>query len=83
VCEGRVRTVSRNSVAPCWCTRLIVESIANCQSIMPAASACASRYRVGCAWRDVPRTFGPWQTLWKRHARFSRDGTWDRIHAVL
>lgn len=39
----------------------------------------AYRYRVGCAWRDVPDIYGPWQTLWKRHARFSRDGTWDRI----
>jgi len=37
------------------------------------------RYRTGCAWRDVPERFGPWQTLWKRHARFSRDGTWDRV----
>jgi len=25
----------------------------------------------------------PWQTLWKRHARFNRDGTWDRIHVHL
>ncbi len=37
------------------------------------------RYRTGCAWRDVPERFGPWKTLWKRHARFSKDGTWDRI----
>lgn len=37
------------------------------------------RYRTGCAWRDVPDRFGPWQTLWKRHARFSKDGTWDRV----
>jgi len=37
------------------------------------------RYRTGCAWRDVPERFGPWQTLWKRHARFGRDGTWDRV----
>ena len=41
------------------------------------------RYRTGCAWRDVPPRFGPWQTLWKRHARFSRDGTWDAILTVL
>ena len=41
------------------------------------------RYRTGCAWRDVPERFGPWQTLWKRHARFSRDGTWDRILTAL
>ncbi|ADG76157.1 transposase [Cellulomonas flavigena DSM 20109] len=37
------------------------------------------RYRCGIAWRDLPERFGPWQTVWKRHARFSRDGTWDRI----
>jgi len=37
------------------------------------------RYRTGCPWRDVPEQFGPWKTLWKRHARFSKDGTWDRI----
>ena len=37
------------------------------------------RYRTGCAWRDLPAEFGPWQTVWKRHRRFSLDGTWDRI----
>jgi transposase len=41
------------------------------------------RYRTGCAWRDLPAEFGPWQTVWKRHARFSRDGTWDRILSRL
>jgi len=41
------------------------------------------RYRVGAPWRDVPREFGPWQTLWKRHRRYSGDGTWDRLHAAL
>ena len=41
------------------------------------------RYRCGLAWRDVPRGFGPWQTLWKRHRRYSGDGTWDRILAAL
>ena len=35
-------------------------------------------YRTGCLWPDVPDRFGPWKTLWKRHARFSKDGTWDR-----
>ena len=38
------------------------------------------RYRTGIPWRDLPReVFGPWQTVWKRHRRFSVDGTWDRI----
>ncbi len=41
------------------------------------------RYRTGCAWRDLPAEFGPSQTVWKRHHRFSRDGTWDRILTAL
>jgi transposase len=41
------------------------------------------RYRTGTPWRDLPECFGPWQTVWKRHRRFSSDGTWDRIHARL
>jgi transposase len=41
------------------------------------------RFRTGIAWRDLPAWFGPWQTAWKRHKRFSVDGTWDKIHARL
>ncbi|MER7433330.1 transposase [Pseudonocardia alni] len=41
------------------------------------------RFRCGLAWRDVPVEFGPWQTLWKRHRRYSGDGTWDHILAAL
>ena len=41
------------------------------------------RYRCGIAWRDVPTEFGPWQTIWKRHRRYSGDGTWDGILAQL
>ena len=41
------------------------------------------RYRTGCPWRDVPDRFGPWQTVWKHQARFSRDGTWDRVLTEL
>lgn len=38
------------------------------------------RYRAGIPWRDLPREeFGPWKTVWKRHALYARDGTWDRI----
>jgi len=41
------------------------------------------RFRTGVAWRDLPAEFGPWQTVWKRHKRFSTDGTYDRIHTRL
>ena len=41
------------------------------------------RYSTGVAWRDFPTEFGPWQTVWKRHHRFSTDGTWDRVLTAL
>jgi len=41
------------------------------------------RYRTGSPWRDLPAEFGPWQTAWKRHARFASDGVWDQVLTVL
>lgn len=41
------------------------------------------RFRTGIAWRDLPASFGPWQTVWKRHKKFAYDGTWDRVLAEL
>ncbi len=41
------------------------------------------RSRTGIAWRDLPTDFGPWQTVWKRHHRYTHDGTWERILAAL
>src|SRR3954454_16096904 len=41
------------------------------------------RFRTGIAWRDLPTEFGPWQTVWKRHHRFSTDGTWGRVLSAL
>lgn len=41
------------------------------------------RYRTGSPWRDLPAEFGSWRTVWKRHDRFSKDGTWEMIVATL
>jgi len=41
----------------------------------------AWRFRTGSPWRDLPAEFGPWQTVWKRHHRWSLDGTYDEIFA--
>lgn len=39
------------------------------------------RFRTGFPWRDLPAEFGPWQTVWKRHRRWSSDGTYQRVFA--
>lgn len=41
------------------------------------------RVRTGCPWRDLPERFGPYQTAYGRHRRWSGDGTWERILEVL
>lgn len=45
--------------------------------------AVAWRFRTGSPWRDLPEEFGPWQTAWKRHDRWTADGTWARLVAAL
>jgi transposase len=37
------------------------------------------RARTGVPWRDLPERFGPWQTVYERHRRWSADGTWKSI----
>jgi len=41
------------------------------------------RVRTGTPWRDLPERFGPWQTVYNRHRRWSADGTWERILSAL
>jgi len=40
------------------------------------------RLKTGAPWRDVPATYGPWQTLYSRFRRWQRAGIWDRILAA-
>lgn len=37
------------------------------------------RYRTGSPWRDLPAEFGSWRTVWKRHFRWSHDGTYQEM----
>lgn len=37
----------------------------------------------GGSWREVPARFAAWHAVYERHARWRRDGTWDRILATL
>ena len=41
------------------------------------------RLRTGSPWRDVPADFGRWPSLWRRFDTWAKDGTWDRVLAVI
>lgn len=39
--------------------------------------------RTSCAWRMLPRDFGPWPTVHHYYRTWRRDGTWRKIHDAL
>src|SRR5882757_464201 len=39
--------------------------------------------RSGCAWRLLPKDFGPWQTVYGYYRKWSQDWTWRFIHDAL
>jgi putative transposase len=39
--------------------------------------------RAGCAWRLLPRDFGPWQTVYHYFRLWTRQGRWQIIHQLL
>ena len=49
----------------------------------PIVEGIVYRLRTGVPWRDLPSEFGSWQTAHRRHYKWSKDGTWDRVLAEL
>jgi putative transposase len=39
--------------------------------------------RTGVPWRDLPKEFGPWTTVFNRFDRWSKNGKWDRLLRAL
>jgi len=39
--------------------------------------------RTGCAWRMLPKDFGPWPTVHDYYRNFRRGGLWQEIHDAL
>jgi transposase len=37
------------------------------------------RLRVGSPWRDLPEEWGPWESVYTRFSRWSREGIWQRV----
>jgi putative transposase len=39
--------------------------------------------RSGCAWRMLPREFGPWSTVYDIYRRWVKSGLWHKLHDQL
>ena len=39
--------------------------------------------RTGAPWRDLPKEFGPWKTVFNRFDRWSKRGRWDALFHAL
>jgi hypothetical protein len=39
--------------------------------------------RTGVPWREMPASYGSWYTAYSRYQRWSQEGRWDRICAIL
>ena len=39
--------------------------------------------RTGAPWRDLPRTFGKWFTVYTRFWRWAHKGVWERLFRIL
>ena len=39
--------------------------------------------RSGCQWRLLPRTYGPWSTVYAYYRAWRLQGVWERIHTLL
>jgi transposase len=37
----------------------------------------------GGRWRNIPERFGPWQTVYDRFCKWTREGLWDRLLEAL
>jgi transposase len=37
----------------------------------------------GASWRELPDTFGLWNTVYSRYRRWRREGIWQQILEVL
>src|ERR1700726_4180322 len=79
-------------------TRLTNEQWAHVEPLLPSASHKGGRpakphrpmgeamlwvLRTGAPWRDLPSTYGPWQSVYTRFSRWSESGVLARLFAAL
>ena len=39
--------------------------------------------RTGAHWRELPKEFGPWNSVFQRYNRWSKAGVWERMFSAL
>ena len=49
----------------------------------PMLNACCYALRTGCAWRLLPKTFPPWQAVYKSFSRWAAAGVFEAMHDRL
>jgi len=41
------------------------------------------RCKNGCSWRELPKEFGNWHIIYMRFSRWTQNGVFDRVYAML
>ena len=44
---------------------------------------CLGIAKTGCGWRQLPKEYGKWYSVWKRFKRWSNKGVWDKVFEIL
>lgn len=62
---------------------LLQEGIYDNRNLRRSVEGMLYRMRVGCPWRDLPKQFGNWNSVFRRFNYWSKSGKWLRIFAAL
>jgi transposase len=62
---------------------LLQEAIYNKRNLRMTIEGMLYRMRVGCPWRDVPKSFGCWNSIYKRFNAWSSSSKWIRVFKAL